>query len=188
MLAGLALLLAAAGPQDPPAPDAAIASLADHLDADLLFYDANELQATSVPILDEFGALDRYLPMNVALGLRSDAQTDYEADERIAGRLTRVGYRRLSDALGPAPVLAAPRLLEDPDVLRNEQDLVLGLILVTLGGFAAAFLLGGLAARALATPVQALQRAAERVGQGAAAAHLRRSPTFLTSTAASWAV
>jgi signal transduction histidine kinase len=151
---------------DAPGPDAAIAGLADHLDADLLFYDDNELRATSVPILDEFGALDRYLPMNAALGLRSGTQPDYDADERIAGRLTRVGYRRLSDALGPAPVLAAPRLLEDPDVLRNEQDLVLGLMLVTLGGFAAAFLLGGLAARALATPVQALQRAAERVGRG----------------------
>ncbi len=150
----------------PPAPDAVIAGLANHLDADLLFYDANELQATSVPILDEFGALDRYLPMNVAMGIRTGAQSDYEADERIAGRLTRVGYRRLTEALGPAPVLAAPRLLEDPDVLRNEQDLVLGLMLVTLGGFAAAFLLGGLAARALATPVQALQRAAERVGRG----------------------
>jgi len=91
---------------------------------------------------------------------------EVDADQRIAGRLTRVGYRDLESEPGPTLVLAAPRLLEDPELVRNEQDLIFGLLVVTLGGLLAAVALAALAARTLATPVHALEVAAADVGRG----------------------
>jgi signal transduction histidine kinase len=144
----------------------ALQALSGRLDAELLLYDRAELRGTSAPILAELGVVDWYLAPEVvrSLGVRGDLEVD--ADQWIAGRPTRVGYREL-EVGGPAElVLAAPRLLEDPAAVRNEQDLIFGLLVVTLGGFVAALGLAALAARALATPVQALQRAAEQVGRG----------------------
>jgi len=143
-----------------------LGALSGRLDAELLLYDRAELRGTSAPILAELGVVDWYLAPEVvrSLGMRGDLEAD--TDQWIAGRPTRVGYREL-DVGGPAElVLAAPRLLEDPATLRNEQDLIFGLLVVTLGGLVAALGLAAVAARALATPVQALQRAAEQVGRG----------------------
>jgi signal transduction histidine kinase len=144
----------------------ALRVLSGHLDADLLLYDRAELRGTSAPILAELGVVDWYLAPDVvrSLDMRGDVEAD--TDQWIAGRPTRVGYRELDVGAPEELVLAVPRLLEDPAALRNEQDLIFGLLVVTLGGFLAALGLAAVAARALATPVQALQRAAQQVGRG----------------------
>jgi nitrogen fixation/metabolism regulation signal transduction histidine kinase len=146
-------------------PDS-LRALAGRVNAELLLYAGAELRGTSAPILAELGVVDWYLVPEVveALGVRGDIET--AADQRIAGRPTRVGYRELEAGLPGDLVLAVPRLLEDPATVRNEQDLIFGLLVVTLGGLVAALGLAAVAARALATPVQALQRAAEQVGRG----------------------
>ena len=146
-------------------PDS-LRALAGRVDAELLLYAGAELRGTSAPILAELGVVDWYLVPEVveALGVRGDIET--AADQRIAGRPTRVGYRELEAGLPVDLVLAVPRLLEDPATVRNEQDLIFGLLIVTLGGLVAAMGLAAIAARTLATPVQALQRAAEQVGRG----------------------
>jgi two-component system nitrogen regulation sensor histidine kinase NtrY len=140
--------------------------LADRLSAELLLYAAGELRGTSAPILSELGVVDWYLEPAVIRDLGPGGHLETDTDQRIAGRPTRVGYRELEAGAMNDLVLAVPRLLEDSESLRNEQDLVFGLLVVTLGGLVAAFGLAALAARALATPVQALQQAAEQVGRG----------------------
>jgi nitrogen fixation/metabolism regulation signal transduction histidine kinase len=141
-------------------------ALSGRLDAELLLYDRAELRGTSAPILAELGVVDWYLAPDVvrSLGMRGDLEADM--DQWIAGRPTRVGYRKLEVGAPAELVLAVPRLLEDPATLRNEQDVIFGLLVVTLGGLVAALGLAAVAARTLATPVQALQRAAEQVGRG----------------------
>jgi nitrogen fixation/metabolism regulation signal transduction histidine kinase len=88
------------------------------------------------------------------------------AEDVIGGRATRVGYRNLGAIQGRPMVLAAPRLVDDAQLLREQQDLAYALLLATLVGLGAAVLLAGLAARWLAQPVHALRAAAEAIGQG----------------------
>jgi len=146
-------------------PDS-LRALAGRVDAEMLLYAGAELRGASAPILAELGVVDWYLGPDVvrALEMRGDLET--AADQRVAGRPTRVAYRELEIGGPTELVLAVPRLLEDPATLRNERDLIFGLLVVTLGGLVAAMGLAAVAARALATPVQALQRAAEQVGRG----------------------
>jgi len=140
--------------------------LAERLNAELLLYEGSALRASSASILAELGVVDWYLDPRVGRSLTAGGVMEVDADQRIAGRLTRVGYRDLESEPGPPLVLAAPRLLEDPELLRNEQDLFFGLLVVTLGGLLAAIALAALAASALATPVHALEVAAADVGRG----------------------
>jgi signal transduction histidine kinase len=141
-------------------------ALAGRVDAEMLLYADAELQGTSAPILAELGVVDWYLAPEVVRALNDGGDVEAAADQRIAGRPTRVAYRELEVGAPTELVLAVPRLLEDPATLRNERDLIFGLLVVTLAGLAAAMGLASVAARALATPVQALQRAAEQVGRG----------------------
>jgi len=143
-----------------------LGALAGRLNAEILLYAGDELRATSAPILAELGVVEWYLAPTVVRALGPVGHIEADTDQQIAGRPTRVGYREIEAGTTNDLVLAVPRLLDDPETLRNEQDLVFGLLVVTLGGLAAAFGLAALAARALATPVQALQRAAEQVGRG----------------------
>jgi two-component system, NtrC family, nitrogen regulation sensor histidine kinase NtrY len=156
-----ALERARAGPAD-----SVLQALAARLDADLFLYDGGALRAVSAPVLAELGAVEWYLDPRVRRSLMAGGVTEVDTDQRIAGRLTRVGYRDLELDPDPTAVLAAPRLLEDPALVRNEEDLAYGLLVVTLGGLLAAFALAALAARALATPVHALELAARDVGRG----------------------
>jgi two-component system, NtrC family, nitrogen regulation sensor histidine kinase NtrY len=146
--------------------DSVLQDLARRLNSELFLYDGYALRAVSAPVLAELGVVQWYLDPEVSRALTAGGVTDVDTDQRIAGRLTRVGYRDLEMAPEPTVVLAAPRLLEDPELIRNEQDLTFGLLVVTLGGLLAAFALAALAARALATPVHALELAAADVGRG----------------------
>ncbi|HET7039126.1 MAG TPA: ATP-binding protein, partial [Gemmatimonadales bacterium] len=117
-------------------------------------------------VLAELGVLDWYLDPRVFRAMAEADELDVTLDQPIAGRPTRVGYRRIGGGRDDPLVLGSPRLLDSPDLVRGEQDLVLGLALVTLGGLVAAAGLASLAARSLAKPVQALRSAAEAVRSG----------------------
>jgi signal transduction histidine kinase len=144
-----------------------LADLAGRLDAALVLYDDGALRQSSDPVLAELGVLDWFLTPPVERALTAGDELDLTLDQRVGGRPVRVGYRRIAGGRDQPVVLGAPRLVDDPDLLRNEQDLVFGLILVTLTGLAAAAGLTSLAARSLAKPVEALRRAAEAVRRGA---------------------
>ncbi len=134
------------------------------LNADLLWYDDGVLVESSPTVLNELGLLNRYMPPRVFRGLARD-QINVAADVSVGGQATRIGYRNVGGA--PAElVLAAPRLVEVRDVLRDQEDVAFGMALVSLLGLAAAAGLAAVAARSLAKPVQSLRGAALAVGRG----------------------
>jgi len=156
--------------------EAMLEDLGGRLDAALLLYDAGRLRQSSEPVLAEFGVLDWYLPPPVYRAMAEGDELDVTLDQRLAGRPTRVGFRRIGGGRDDPVVLGAPQLLESPDLVRGEQDLIYVLLLVTLGGFAAAAGLATIAARSLAKPVHALQAAAEEVRLGGLPSPFARAP------------
>ena len=141
-----------------------LGELAGRLGADLVLYDGGRLAHSSVPVLEELGLLDPFLPPEAVRHLLIEDDVEAVADVGIGGRRTRVAYRVIG---GDRPlILAAPRLLDDAELLREQEDLVLAVLLATVLGLAAAAALAGLAARALAEPVNVLRSAAEAFGRG----------------------
>ena len=146
-----------------------IVSLGRALDADLWLYRGARLVGASAPVLGELGLVDAFLDPAVFARLGFEDEIDVTVAGQAAGRSLRVGYRVVR--AGPPDqqaVLAAPRLLDDERVRRQQADLALSLILGTVVGVAAALLLAARVARGLERPVSALREAAEAVGRGAA--------------------
>ncbi len=141
--------------------------LAARVGADLVWYEDGVLAQSSTPVLAELGLLDVHLPPRVFLALLLEQEVELTADAEIGGRRTRVGYRRLAGAGAGTPVLASPRLVDVGGVMREQEDLAFGLLLVTVLGLGGAVALAAVAARTLAQPVQALRQAAVAVGSGA---------------------
>ena len=152
------------------APDGdagAVTDLGLRLDAELWLYSDGVLAASSAPVLAELGLVERLMEPDVYRFLLED-EIELLADATTAGRPVRVGYRVVYlGPLGRRAVLAAPQLLDDERVRREQEDLALALLLGTLAGLVAAVVLAGLAARALARPVADLRDAAAAVGRGA---------------------
>jgi len=151
-----------------PAVSRALAELGRAHGADLWLYRDGALAGASAPVLDELGLVDPLLAPPVFERLALEDELELTADARVAGRPVRVAYRTVP--AGPRPgqaILAAPQLLDDESVRRQQEDLALALALATLAGLAAAVWLAGLAARGLARPVAALRDAARAVGGGA---------------------
>ena len=144
-----------------------VTDLGRRLDADLWAYRGGELAGTSAPVLAELALVDPLLEPTVQRRLAYEDELELTVDDRTAGRPTRVGYRVIE---GGAPrdqvVLAAPQLLDDEAVRRQQEDLGLALLLATLIGVIAAGTLAGVVARTLAEPVAVLRDAALAVGQG----------------------
>ncbi len=164
---------AASAGEPPPTTTAGLAStiaeLGRRLDADLWTYQGGRLAGTSAEVLAQLGLVDPLLTPAVYRRLTFEDEVEMTVDERTAGRPTLVGYRVVVS--GPARdqvVLAAPQLLDDETVRRQQEDLALVLILATLAGFIAAGGLAGVTARTLAQPVAALREAALALGRGAA--------------------
>ncbi|HEY6099150.1 MAG TPA: hypothetical protein VIW03_06955, partial [Anaeromyxobacter sp.] len=150
----------------PEAIGQSLAELSRRLDAELWLYRSGVLVATSSPVMAELGLVDPLLAP-AAYRVTLEDELELTTDERTAGRPTRVGYRVV--AAGPPgeqAVLAAPQLLDDERVRRQQEDLALALVLGTVVGLFAAVYLAGLAARRLAKPVAALRAAALAVGRG----------------------
>ncbi len=154
--------------RDPPdAVGRGVADLGRRLDAELWLYRGGLLAATSSPVMRELGLVDPFLAPQAFQRLTLQDELELTIDARTAGRPTRVGYRVV--AAGPPreqAILAAPQLLDDELVRRQQEDLALVLVLATLGGLVAAAYLAGLAARGLAKPVATLRDAALAVGRG----------------------
>jgi signal transduction histidine kinase len=144
-----------------------VADLGRRLDADLWAYRGGRLAGTSAPVLAELGLVDPLLEPRVQRRLAYQDEQELTVDDRTAGRPTRVGYR-VTEAGPPRDqvVLAAPQLLDDEAVRRQQEDLGLALILATLVGLIAAGGLAGVVARTLAQPVAVLREAALAVGRG----------------------
>jgi two-component system nitrogen regulation sensor histidine kinase NtrY len=167
-----ALRDAAASAGEPPPTTtgglaATVAELGRRLDADLWTFQGGRLAGTSAAVLAELGLVDPLLAPSVYRRLTFEDETEVTVDQRTADRPTLVGYRVVVS--GPARdqvVLAAPQLLDDETVRRQQEDLALVLVLATLAGFVAAGSLAGLTARTLAQPVAALREAALALGRG----------------------
>lgn len=140
--------------------------LSQELGADLFRYRDGMLEGTSTPVLEQLGLIPLYLDPDVFLRLLGDDVLELSADAVIGGQGTRVGYRALGDAGLESPVLAAPRLVDASAIVREQEDLVLGVLLSALLGLAAAAALAAIASQSLARPVQALRTAAQAVGRG----------------------
>ncbi|HWP37643.1 MAG TPA: ATP-binding protein [Gemmatimonadales bacterium] len=134
--------------------------------ADLVLFDRGVLAHTSLSVLEELGLLEPYLPFDVVRHLVFEDDLEATADVAIGGRRTRVAYRDIGSVGDRELVLAAPRLLDEPELVREQEDLVLAVVLATLVGFLAAIALAAMAARSLARPVHVLRTAAEAFGRG----------------------
>ncbi len=156
------------GPGGVGALAAMVTDLGRRLDADLWAYRGGRLAGTSAAVLAELALVDPLLEPRVQRRLAYEDELELTVDDRTAGRPTRVGYR-VAEAGSPRDVvvLAAPQLLDDEAVRRQQEDLGLALILATLVGLIAAGALAGVVARTLAQPVAVLREAALAVGQGA---------------------
>jgi signal transduction histidine kinase len=151
----------------PEAVRQSLAELGRRLDAELWLYRDGTLVATSSPVLGELGLVDPFLSPQAFLRLSIQDELELATDARTAGRPTRVGYLVVAaGAPRDQAILAAPQLLDDERVRRQQEDLALVLVLATLAGLGAAAYLAGLAARGLAKPVAALRDAALAVGRG----------------------
>jgi signal transduction histidine kinase len=144
-----------------------IVALGRALDADLWVYHGARLSGASAPVLDELGLVDAFLDPVVFGRLALEDELELTVGGRAAGRSLRIGYR----VVGAGPpdgqtVLAAPQLLDDERVRRQQQDLALVVILATIAGIAAALVLAARVARELERPVAALRQAADAVGRG----------------------
>jgi signal transduction histidine kinase len=145
----------------------AVSELGTRLDADLWLYRDGVLVGSSTPVLGELGLASPFVAAPVFQRLALEDELDLQADDRMAGRGIRIGYRVV--IAGPPrfqAVLAAPQLLDDEGVSEQQADLAFTLLLGACGGVAAAIYLAGLAARGLARPVAALREAAVAVGRG----------------------
>ncbi|GBD31191.1 Sporulation kinase D [bacterium HR33] len=150
---------------DPRAP-AQLGELALRHGADLVLYRGGLLAGSSVPVLEQLGLLDLFMPFPVYRSLFLEDELEAAERSAIAGRRTLVGYRKLGMAAGGAAVMAAPRLVDDVELVRELEDLAYSLVLATAAGLGLAVWLAGLAARWLARPVHALRGAAEAIGRG----------------------
>jgi two-component system nitrogen regulation sensor histidine kinase NtrY len=157
-----------AGSGDPAGVTRALEESGRAHGADLWLYRDGALAGASAPVLGELGLVDPLLAPSVFERLALEDELELTADARVAGRPVRVAYRVVPAGPPPAQaILAAPQLLDDERVRRQQEDLALALMLATLAGLAAAVWLAGLAARGLARPVAALRDAARAVGGGA---------------------
>lgn len=134
--------------------------------ADLVLYRGGLLAVSSVPVLEQLGLLDRFLPVPVYGSLFLEDELEVSERSAIGGRRTLVSYRKLGAPGGAALVMAAPRLVDDVELVRELEDLAYSLLLATVAGLGLAVWLAGLAARWLARPVHALRGAAEAIGRG----------------------
>jgi signal transduction histidine kinase len=147
----------------------AIAEAARRVDAELVLSSGGVLVAASAPAMADLGLADHLVSAEVYPRLVYGDELEAEAIDEEAPLPVLVGYRLLArDPAEPnaARILAAPDILSDQTLRRREGDLGIAVMVATLAGLIAALVLSGVAARALAQPVQRLREAALKVGAG----------------------
>jgi signal transduction histidine kinase len=144
-----------------------IGSAARRVDAELVTMRDGALAASSAPVLADLGLADRLVPDAIYPRLAFGDEIELSAEQRAAPAPTLVGYRVTARGEGGGTaILGAPEFLGDPALQRREADLGITVLVAGVLGFLAALVLSGLAARALARPLQELRQAALAVGTG----------------------
>src|SRR6185503_8792191 len=112
----------------------AMVDLGRGLDAELWLYRGGRLVGASSPVMGELGLVDPFLAPTAFL-LTLEDELELTTDARTAGRPTRVGYRVVAGGpSGEQAILAAPQLVDDERVRRQQEDLALALVFSTLVG------------------------------------------------------
>ncbi len=148
-------------------PAVPLTDAARRSDAPLALALDGRVAAVSEPVLFDLGLFDRFVDGRAYGRLGFGDEVETASDHPASPVPTLVGYRLLARAPRTA-VLASPEFLADPAFLRREADLAIAVLVATLAGCVAALVLSGLAARALARPLQQLREAALAVGSGEA--------------------
>ena len=145
---------------DAPTPDLeALRRLADREDTELGIYRHGRLVAASLPLLTDLGLMAPALDPAV----RPAPGTDVRAvPVALPGAGLRLGVEQASN---PETLIAGALPGSEADLAQEQVDLLLLLLLVSLGGGLAAVLVAGLVARALGQPIELLRRTALAIGR-----------------------
>jgi signal transduction histidine kinase len=140
-----------------------LGSEAERLDTPLFWYRRGALTGASDALYDRLAPLGQYLDRvaaeDVVFGLEETTSR-----RLTVGRVqTLLGYRVLADG----SVLAAPARRSELTLERQQRDVLALLLVAMVVGTLIAMWLSGLAARAFASPIAALRRAASDVAGGA---------------------
>ena len=140
-----------------PDPDS-LRRVADALDVDMAIYRDGRLVAASTPLLVELGFIAAAVPPLPALG----ASGEVAVRRVFAGSPVRLGVEAADD---PATLVAVLLPGTEAELARDQLDLALLLLLVSLTGALAAVSVAGLVARALGQPIETLRRTAVAIGR-----------------------
>ncbi|MFI5207118.1 MAG: ATP-binding protein [Gemmatimonadales bacterium] len=160
------VLVADSAATDTLSADSAIAEASQRVDAELFLTRGGALVATSAPVLADLGLADVLVPSGVYSQLAFGDEVSATAWQSAATAQTLVGYRLVARAdFGPV-IVAAPDVSGDRGLRRREEDLAIAVLVGVVAGGLFALVLSGLAARALARPLQRLRGAALAVATG----------------------
>ncbi|MBA3969774.1 MAG: HAMP domain-containing protein [Gemmatimonadetes bacterium] len=143
-------------------PEVPVATLGEHVRADLLLYRRGVLAEAASPEVIDLGLYPTWLPRNMFLAFRSGETLDTVEQRRLGGQPYLLAYHQR----GPNAVLAAPVPLVSGDTARRQRDLADVVLLAALLGAALSFALSLLVGRALSAPIDRLSLAAAAVGAG----------------------
>jgi signal transduction histidine kinase len=146
--------------------DSAIVEASQRVDAELFLTRGGALAATSAPVLADLGLADVLVPSDVYARLALGDEVSATAWQSAATTQTLVGYRLVARAASGAVIVAAPDVAGDRGLKRREEDLAIAVLVGVVAGALFALVLSGLAARALARPLQRLRGAALAVPTG----------------------
>ena len=137
----------------------------------LLLYEDGALRVASEPLYYLLAPTGRFLEPTLREGLAREELLATTREERVGGTTALVGYRSV-DLPNTAPgqiVLAAPARTDAVTLDRRRNDLAILVLFAAAMAALAALWLSGVAARQLASPIDALRRAALAVASGGAA-------------------
>jgi signal transduction histidine kinase/F0F1-type ATP synthase assembly protein I len=153
---------------DSSRPGPSLEEDARRVDAELALSEGGVLQTTSAPVLADLGLLDWLLPPAVYRALTYGDEVELARPMRDAPQPVLAGYLLLRPgAPGRASVLSSLQPLSDQALAEREKDVSIAVLVAAVLGIAAALVLSGFAARALARPLRDLAQAALAAGAGA---------------------
>jgi PAS domain-containing protein len=142
-------------------------ALSSQIGAEFWVYGGGRLGAVSAPILRDLGVARPLMHPQAFTAMATGLAQLSLASEDVAGHEQRIGYRVAM--AGPEEwivILATPQLGHEAGLEERLLDLAFVLLLVTLGGLAAALVAARWAAGELSRPVADLRRLAVAIGKG----------------------
>ena len=145
---------------DAPTPDlAALRRLADREETELGIYRRGRLTAASLPLLVDLGLMAPALDPGVVPLPGTDVRS---VPVPLPGAGLRLGVERATD---PSTLIAAALPGSEADLARDQVDILLLLLLASLGGTLAALAVAGMVAGALGRPIELLRQTALAIGR-----------------------